>query len=69
MDDVRDRWNKLICRADAFTGLVEIRVRDGAYRFLLPVGHTMEYRRGLWVTCLKRQGERLFVYEHYPDGQ
>ncbi len=67
MDDVRDPQRKLICRADGFTGLVEIRVRDGRYRFRLPVGYTMEYRKGVYVTCLTRKNERLFVYEHYAD--
>ena len=67
MDEVRDRDGKLICLADHRNGVVEIRQRGVLYRFRLPVGDTMVYRRGHCVTYLSRRSEHLFVCENYPD--
>ncbi|ANX01838.1 hypothetical protein TSYNTROPHJE_01950 [Tepidanaerobacter syntrophicus] len=65
MEDIRDFNGRLVCKADAATGLVEVAYKRCKTSTQIPIGGTLKIERDGVVTIIKRINDAAFHVESY----
>lgn len=65
MEDIRDCNGRLVCKANATTGVVEIVYKRCKTSTQIPIGGTLKIERDGVVTIIKRINDAAFHVESY----
>ena len=65
MKDIRDFNGRLVCKADAATGLIKIAYKQYKTSTQIPIGGTLKIERDGVVTIIKRINDAAFHVESY----